>query len=58
MRTLFGISHVHQLEPGVLRVGCACVYTLNPLKYMCNSRKDLNLNSNHRNVNNNAFVLK
>ena len=31
---------------------------IKPLKCICNSRNDLNLNSNHRNVINNVFALK
>ena len=31
---------------------------ITPLKYMCNSRIDLNLNSNHGNLNNNVFFVK
>ena len=48
----------HQLcsSAGIWHSACSLHMRLNikPLKCMCNSRNDLNLNSNHRNLNNNV----
>ena len=54
------IWHQSCASAGTWRSSCSLRMGIHikPLKCMCNSRKDLNLNSNHGNVNNNVFALK
>ena len=54
------IWHQSCASAGILHSVCSlrmCIH-IKPFKRMCNSRNNLNLNSNHGNLNNNVFSLK
>ena len=53
-------THQSCASAGIWHSACSLRMRIHikPLKYTCNSRNDLNLNSNHRNLNSNVFFVK
>ena len=49
------IWHQSCASAGIWHSACSLRVNMKPLKCTCNSRNDLNLNSNHGNLNNRVF---